>query len=80
MAKRNKLVAGLLVGAAVGAAAGMLIAPKPGKEARQVVVSRLGNLREKAGNRVRTLRRVGPQERRAAAVKGSSGQHVGILG
>jgi gas vesicle protein len=36
MAKGNKLVAGLVMGAAVGAAAGLLLAPKPGREAQQV--------------------------------------------
>ena len=80
MAKRNKLVAGLLVGAAMGAAAGLLLAPKPGKEARHVVASRLGNLRHQAGNRVRTLRRNRPEERESSAHTNSSDQRVGIPG
>jgi|ETNmetMinimDraft_2_1059921.scaffolds.fasta_scaffold215416_1 gas vesicle protein len=80
MTKRNKLVAGLVMGAAVGAAAGLLLAPKPGKEARQVVASRLGNFRHKAGSQVRTLRRKRPEERQAATVKDASDQRVGIPG
>ena len=80
MAKTNKLVAGLVVGAAVGAAAGLLLAPKPGKESRHSVVSGLGNLRQKAGTRVRTLRRMRPEERNASAPKDSSDQLVGIPG
>ena len=80
MAKRNKLVAGLLVGAAMGAAAGLLLAPKPGKEARHVVASRLDNLRHKAGNRVRTLRRNRPEEGDSSAYSDSSDQRVGIPG
>ena len=80
MAKRNKLVAGLVVGAAVGAAAGLLLAPKPGKEARNVVASRLDNLRHKAGSRVRTLRRNRSRERDSSAYNSSSDQRVGIPG
>ena len=80
MAKRSRLVTGLVVGAAVGAAAGLLLAPKPGKVARVVVMSRMGNLRQKAGNRVHTLRRMRPEERDAAAVKDSLDQQVGIPG
>ena len=52
MVSRNKFVTGLIAGAAVGAAAGLLFAPKPGKETRQVVSARAGDLRQKAGSYV----------------------------
>lgn len=55
----NKLVMGLVAGAIIGAAAGILLAPKAGKETRQMVRTRAGNfigyLRQKL------LRRPGPE-------------------
>ena len=36
MAKTNKMVTGLIAGAAMGAVAGLLFAPKSGKESRQI--------------------------------------------
>ena len=44
--KKNFLSA-LIAGAAVGTAAGVLIAPKPGKVTRRYIVSRAGRLRRK---------------------------------
>ncbi|HAI09416.1 MAG TPA: YtxH domain-containing protein, partial [Dehalococcoidia bacterium] len=38
--KSNKLFVGLIAGAAVGVAAGLLFAPKPGKESRSLVANR----------------------------------------
>ena len=49
MADRNILFAGLIVGAAVGAIAGLLLAPQTGKETRQIVTARAGEVRAKAG-------------------------------
>ncbi len=40
----NKLVMGLVAGAIVGVAAGILLAPKAGKETRQMVRTRASNL------------------------------------
>ena len=48
MVKTNKLVTGLIAGAALGAVAGLLFAPKPGKESRQIVAARADELRDKA--------------------------------
>ena len=53
---RNKLVAGLIAGAAMGAVAGLLFAPKPGKESRQIVASRAGKIRHKTGGFVNVIR------------------------
>ncbi len=51
MTSSNKLITGLATGAIIGAAAGILFAPKPGKETRRVVGAKaggyLGNLRDK---------------------------------
>ena len=48
MVKTNKLVAGLIAGVAVGAVAGLLFAPKPGKDSRKIVASRTDELKTKA--------------------------------
>ena len=52
----NKMFAGLIAGAALGTVAGLLIAPKPGKESRQIVTIRAGELREKAGGYIDGVR------------------------
>jgi gas vesicle protein len=55
MEKSNKLTTGLIAGAVVGAVAGLLLAPKPGKETRHMITSRAGGyagtLRQKIGKR-----------------------------
>ena len=48
MVKTNKLVAGLISGVAVGAVAGLLFAPKPGKDSRKIVASRTDELKTMA--------------------------------
>ena len=48
MVKTNKLVAGLIAGVAVGAVAGLLFAPKPGKDSRKIVASRTDELKTMA--------------------------------
>ncbi len=40
MAKSNKVLAGLIAGVLVGAAAGALLTPKPGRQVRQFVRGR----------------------------------------
>ena len=53
---RNKLVTGLIAGAAVGVVVGLLFAPKPGKESRQIVASRAGKIRHKTGGFANVMR------------------------
>ena len=48
MVNTNKLVTGLIAGAALGSVAGLLFAPKPGKQSRQIVAARADELRNKA--------------------------------
>ena len=56
MAIRNKLVTAVVVGAAAGAIAGLMFAPKTGKETRQIVSTRVGEARHKTGHYVGSLR------------------------
>ena len=56
MADRNQIFAGLIVGAAVGAIAGLLLAPQTGKETRQIVTARAGDVRAKAGQIATSVR------------------------
>ena len=76
MASRNKFVTGLIAGAAVGTAAGLLFAPRPGKETRQVVSARTGDLRQKAGNYVGTMRQRMWKGGSGRAGEASSNVHV----
>ena len=56
MSANHKFIAALTTGAVLGAAAGLLLAPKTGKETRKVVATHSGQLRHKAGHYVRNLR------------------------
>lgn len=47
MTNRNTLITGLIAGAAVGAAAGLLLAPKPGNVTRRYLAGQAGKLRQK---------------------------------
>jgi len=48
MVKTNELVTGLVAGVAVGVVAGLLFAPKPGKDSRKIVASRTDELKTMA--------------------------------
>ena len=56
MAYRNKLVTAVMAGAAAGAIAGLMFAPKTGKETRHSVSTRAGDARQKTGHYVGSLR------------------------
>jgi len=56
MVDRNQLFTGLIAGVVVGAVAGLLLAPKNGKETRQIVAVRAGEVRQKADQYATTLR------------------------
>lgn len=51
MPKGKKLLGGLLIGTAIGALAGLLFAPKAGKETRKAIRDRASALKQKAGGR-----------------------------
>lgn len=56
MANTNKLVTAIVAGAAAGAVAGLMFAPKPGKVTRRYVSTRAGEARHKTGHYVGGLR------------------------
>ena len=74
MEKRNQLVTGLIAGAAVGAVAGLLLAPKPGKVTRRFVAARA---RRKTGRYLSTLRQT---VRKGRTMIGSSHDDLIIAG
>ena len=74
MERRNHLVTGLIAGAAVGAVAGLLLAPKPGKVTRRFVVTRA---RRKTNRYVSTIRRT---VRKGREMVGSSDDKLIIAG
>ena len=51
MTTKKTFAAGLAAGAFVGAFAGLMLAPKTGKETRQIVATKLGEFRLKAEKR-----------------------------
>ena len=56
MSANHKLIAVLTTGAVLGAAAGLLLAPKLGTETRKAVAAQSGQLRHKAGHYITNLR------------------------
>jgi len=56
MTNKNKLVTAVVVGAAAGAVAGLMFAPKPGKVTRRFVSTHAVEARHKTGHYVATLR------------------------
>ena len=76
MVSRNKFVTGLIAGAAVGTAAGLLFAPRPGKDTRQEVAARASDLRQKAGSYVGTMRQRMRKVGSGQASEASSNDHV----
>ena len=55
--KRDQLITGLIVGVSVGAIAGLMLAPKSGQETRRLVAALAGEIRQRAGQYVGSLRR-----------------------
>lgn len=50
MTSRNQIVTGIIAGALVGTALGLLVAPKTGKETRQIVLTKGTAIKNKAGD------------------------------
>ena len=69
MTSRNNLITGLLAGAIIGAAAGILFAPKPGRETRQVVGAKAVDLRDRAGGYIGNIKERIRKTRGAEAVE-----------
>ena len=80
MVKPNKMVTGLIAGAALGMVAGLLFAPKPGKDSRQIVAARADELRNKAGGYVEAVRsRRKSKETQPVMAEASNGHVNGTL-
>lgn len=56
MTTRNQIVTGIIAGALVGTALGLLVAPKTGKETRQFVAMRGSAIKTKAGDYFTVIR------------------------
>ena len=69
MTSKSQIMTGLITGAAVGAAAGLLLVPKPGKVNRRFLAMRGGRFRHNARRYVGTLRE---KVRRSRGGEGSS--------
>ena len=52
----NNFVAGMIIGAAAGAAIGLMFAPKTGKETRHIVKDRAGKISHQAGGYIGSVR------------------------
>jgi len=76
MTNGNNLVTGLIAGAFIGTVVGLLVAPKPGKETRQIVAIRAGEWRTKAGDYVGTLREKIRRDSQANGVEEHSNEHI----
>ncbi len=56
MSSKTKLVVGLSVGICTGAAAALLVAPKTGKDTRQIIKSRSSAWKRRAGELIASRR------------------------
>lgn len=73
----DKFVTGMVFGAAIGAAIGLLLAPKPGSETRQLVRERAGEYLDVA--RERAGEYAGPVRERAGEYIGTARERVSSL-
>ncbi len=80
MAKPNKLVTGIITGAVLGTIVGILYAPKTGQETRELVSTRAGVIRQKAGDYVGNLREKMRRGRGFEGSEDSSNNHVDVAG
>ena len=69
MTSSSKLITGLVAGALVGAAAGILFAPKPGKESRGIVGAKAEEIRNKTGEVIGTVKEKIKRNRSTAKVE-----------
>ena len=56
MKKNGNFLAGLIAGVAAGAAAALLLTPKKGQEAREIITERASDIRDRASGPISSLR------------------------
>ena len=76
MTNGNSVMTGIIAGAFIGTVIGLLVAPKPGKETRQIVASRAEEWRTKAGDYVGTLRQKIQRDSQVNGVEELSNEHL----
>ena len=78
MTNAKKLVTGLVAGAIVGTTAGLLLAPKSGKENRKMVGEKASKIRNRTGGAMSNLKSRIKKNHTATAVEENSnnGAHV----
>ena len=74
--KRKQVVKGLLAGAAVGVAVGLLFSPKSGKKVREALAAKSRSAKSKAGKYVSLARHKTPRHPEANNLDGYSKEHV----
>ena len=74
--KRKQVVKGLLAGAAVGVAVGLLFSPKSGKKVREALAAKTRSAKSKAGEYVSLARHKTPRHVEANNLDGYSKENV----
>ena len=76
MTKTNGLLTGLVAGALIGAVAGLLIAPKAGKETRNIVGSKAAEIRSRAEDYLGNIKDRIRRDREEAQDPSENGVHT----
>ncbi len=79
MTSRNQIVTGIIVGALVGTALGLLVAPKTGKETRQIVATKGSAIKSKAGGYFTVIRNRMKKNVEMESLNGASHQEEATL-
>ena len=79
MTSRNQIVTGIIVGALVGTVLGLLVAPKTGKETRQIVATKGSAIKSKAGDYFTVIRNKMKKNVEMESLNGASHQEEATL-
>ena len=74
--KTNSLLTGLVAGALIGAVAGLLVAPKAGKETRNIVGTKAAEIKGRAENYLGTIKDRVRREREEDQEHSENGVHT----